>query len=469
MTSVRRRAVTRLAATALATALFAGGAVATAGSAAADENRNNVDGGGAVAVLGELETADKVRIRTRRGSYEVSGGLFSMDVENGGTIKTYCIDFGTKAQTGSTYQETGWSSSTLADKPVEAAKIHWILQNSYPQVDDLAALADKVGARKLTAEQAAAGTQAAIWHFSDGVDAKPANRNAAKLTAWLKKNAVELAEPDKPSLQLEPNQVSGMSGEQLGPVTVRTSADAVTVTTGPEAASQGVTVIDGDGQLIGDTTPVTDGTELFFDVPADAEDGTADFTASVTTTVPVGRAFTGLTETQTMILAGSSDSAVSATATGKWVKPTEEKRPSPAFTAKRDCVAGGVEVTATNEGDAPYQFELAGQSVEVAPGKSEPILVPVENKQAYEIVILDEDNETELASFTGVLDCENSPPEDAEEEDEPNNPTPDGDSENPNLAETGSDSNVGLIAGIAIALLALGGGAVFFLRKKARS
>ncbi|MDT9701872.1 LAETG motif-containing sortase-dependent surface protein [Streptomyces sp. P17] len=45
-----------------------------------------------------------------------------------------------------------------------------------------------------------------------------------------------------------------------------------------------------------------------------------------------------------------------------------------------------------------------------------------------------------------------------------NAPSPAGES---NLAETGADSNTGLIAGIAIALVAVGGGAVFFgLRKR---
>ena len=50
---------------------------------------------------------------------------------------------------------------------------------------------------------------------------------------------------------------------------------------------------------------------------------------------------------------------------------------------------------------------------------------------------------------------------------ESNVPSPNGDS---NLAETGANSNTGLIAGIAIALVAIGGGAVFFgLRRRGAS
>jgi TQXA domain-containing protein/LPXTG-motif cell wall-anchored protein len=468
MISVRRRVVSRLAATALATALFAGGAIATAGSAAADEN-NSARSGGATATLEGLKTHAKVKVEKKKGDTGVyNAGLFQMNVDGAGTIMTYCIDFDTGAVDGYKYKETGWDSSTLADKPVEAAKIHWILRNSYPQVNDLAALAAKVGATELTEEEAAAGTQAAIWHLSDGVTATPEDENAKILTTWLLDEALELAEPEQPSLELEPNQVGGIAGEQVGPVTVNTSADSVVVTVGAEAAAQGVTLIDGDGQLIGESTPVTNGTELFFDVPADAEDGEATFTASVTTTVPLGRAFTSLLkDTQTMILAGSTDSSVTASATGKWAAEDTDE-PLPTVTAKEDCVVGGVAVTVENKGTQDYVFELADQTKTIAPLGEDTIVVAVDNKQPYEIAV--DDGTPEGKIFKGVLDCAGEPPVDEPEEtEEPNEPTPDGDSDEPDLAETGSDSNVGLIAGIAIALLVLGGAAVFFLRKKTRS
>ncbi|NJP64894.1 thioester domain-containing protein [Streptomyces spiramenti] len=471
MISVRRGLVARLAATAVATALFAGGALATAGTAAADED-NSPRSGGATATLKKLETYDTVKVAHRGGSY--NAGLFTMDVDGGGTIKTYCIDFGTSAKTNHKYQETGWGNSSLAEKPEQAGKIHWILQNSYPQVDDLAGLAEKAGANSLTAEQAAAGTQAAIWHFSDNVDATPTNKDAEKLADWLRDSAQVVGEPEAPSLALEPNQVGAVAGEKAGPVKVRTSASGATVTTAPDAASQGVSVVDAAGNIV-DGTSVVDGTELFFDVPADAAPGSASLSASVSTPVSVGRVFTGInTVTQTMILAGSTESSVTAGATANWVE-AETEEPLPSVTASEDCVAGGVAVTVTNNGTQDYSFDLDGQELVVAPGESGTITVPVENKQGYEIVVFDEDGTTEIERFEGVLDCqsdsEGEGPEESTGDDEPesNEPTPDGDSEEPNLAETGSSSNVGMIAGIAIALLVAGGAAVLFFRKKAKA
>lgn len=468
MISVRRRVTSRLAATAVATALFAGGALATAGAAAADEGDGN-RGGGAKATLTELETFDTVEVQRGNRTSTYHAGLFSMEVEGGGTVKTYCIDFGTPALNGHAYQETGWSSSSLAENP-DAGKIHWILQNSYPKNDDLAALAETAGANELTAEQAAAGTQAAIWYYSDGVDASPTSDDAQALTDWLLANAEELPEPEKPSLELTPDRVGGLAGESLGPVTVNTNADSVVVTPDADAAGQGVSLVDGNGELITEGTPVPDGTELFFDVPADAEPGTASVTASVTTSVPLGRAFTGVsTKTQTMILAGSTGSSVEATAKAKW---SEGDEPAPSVTAQEDCVAGGVAVTVTNNGAADYEFTLNDETQTVGPGESGTITVPVDNKQAYDITVLDSDGETVLDQFTGVLDCEVAGPGDEGDKGEV---VPDGDGDEipsdsgPDLAETGSSTNVGLIVGIAAVLLLAGGAAVFFLRKKTAS
>lgn len=62
-----------------------------------------------------------------------------------------------------------------------------------------------------------------------------------------------------------------------------------------------------------------------------------------------------------------------------------------------------------------------------------------------------------------VSESESTPPADTSD----NAPSPAGES---NLAETGADSNTGLIAGIAAALVAVGGGAVFFgMRRRGAS
>ncbi|MDB1086762.1 thioester domain-containing protein [Streptomyces sp. ACA25] len=478
MISVRRRALTRLAATAAATGLLAGGAIATAGTAVADENVRN---GGATATLGGLETYDGVKV----GRQVVKAGLFTMDVHGGGTVKTYCIDFMTGAKTGYDYKEANWDATSLAGN-ADAGKIHWVLQNSYPRVDDLNALSETVGLKKtLTKEQAAAGTQAAIWKYSDNKDAQPTNKNAQQLTQWLLDNAVPVEQEPAPSLELDTLQVSGKpGGEPLGPVTVTTSAETVTVTPDASAAAQGVSLVDGEGNLVTDGTPVTNGTQLFFDVPEGAADGSTSFTATVTTKVLEGRAFTGMAAdpTQTMILAGSSDVSAKVEATATW----KSEGPNPTFDAREDCVDGGVEVVVNNSGDQPFDFTLDGNDYSVPAGGEQKVLVSVENKQEYRISIVGADGEELHEPFTGVLDCatggdegETEGGEGGKEIVEDNDPAPattggqgggeeeePAGSDDPNLAETGSSTSPGLIAGIAVALLVAGGGAMFFLRRK---
>ena len=43
----------------------------------------------------------------------------------------------------------------------------------------------------------------------------------------------------------------------------------------------------------------------------------------------------------------------------------------PSVTAADDCAGGGVDVTASNTGDAPFGFALAGVAVTVEPGRSQ--------------------------------------------------------------------------------------------------
>ncbi|MFD5318682.1 Cys-Gln thioester bond-forming surface protein [Streptomyces sp. NPDC127098] len=467
MILARKRATARLAATAIATSLMAAGALATAGTAAAEENPHN---GGATATLGGLDRDASGPIAvTHEGETDTyRGGLFTLRADDGGTLQTYCIDFTTATASNARYREVGWSESRLHNNP-DAGRIQWILQNSYPVVDSLA-LAEQAGVESLTDAEAGAGTQAAIWEFSDGVEADPESENAAALADWLTENAEEAAEPGA-SLTLTPNQVSGQPGNRLGPITVDTTADAVSVAPDPAAAEQGVTITDGAGNVITEDDPVTDGTELFFDVPADAEDGSASLTATATSQVPIGRAFTGIdVRTQTMILAGSSESSVSAGASANWAAPGT---PAVAVDAEEICAEGGVQVTVTNTGDVPFEFQLNGETVTVAPGTPEDILVPVENGQEYDISIANPIPGQQPFRFTGVLDCAPGGGEAPTPIDEENEPAPastgGGDTDEPDLAATGSDSNVGMITGIAVALLVVGGAGVFFMRRRTAS
>ncbi|MDT9690282.1 Cys-Gln thioester bond-forming surface protein [Streptomyces sp. P9(2023)] len=463
MFSVRRRGVARLAAATVVSGLVAAGAIAVAGPALAEGGADGT--GGATATLGKLTVFDTVKIK---GQGKVSAGLFEMQVTPGGVLQTYCIDLYTGAKTGQEYKEVGWDQSSLHNNE-NAGKIRWILQNSYPQVDKLDELAAKVGAKNLTKETAAAATQAAIWYFSDNVEAEPVNKDAQKLTAFLEKEAVNLEEP-KASLSLSPASVAGKSGERLGPITVDTNTGSAAVSLTP-GAPEGVKLVDKDGKVV---TNVAKGGQVFFDVPAGTPDGAAELQVQADTTVPIGRAFVSTkVKSQTLILAGTSTSSVNAKATATWAK----KGAIPAVTVEKNCAKGGLDVTASNEGDEDFTFEVKGQKVTIPGGQSKTVTVPLAEDEAYDFTITGPNFEK---NFKGVLDCKTATPGPLPSETpstEPSvstSPTPGtagGSSTGSttgggDLAETGGSSATPMIAGIAAVLVVLGGGAVFFLRKK---
>ncbi|MFF3779920.1 LAETG motif-containing sortase-dependent surface protein [Streptomyces sp. NPDC001933] len=456
----RRRGIARLAASVVASGLVMAGALVGAGGAVADEAPQHQ--GGAAAVLDGLKTFDRAVLHTGGKDQQLPAGLFEMTVDGGGKLKTYCIDIHNPTQDQAKYLETPWNQTSLGSNK-NAGKIRWILEHSYPQVDDLAALAKEAGTGPLTEKTAAAGTQVAIWRYSDNVKVDATDGQAEKLADWLEKNAVDQAEP-KASLALDPAAVSGKSGERLGPVTVHTNAGQVSVTP-PADAATGVKVTDKAGKPV---TAAANGAELYFDVPEGTADGSASLTVQATTSVPVGRAFAGVTKSQTMILAGSSESTVSATATGTWAK----KGAIPAVTAKKNCAKGGVDVTAANTGDEAFTFELAGVKHTIEAGKSETVTVPVAEDQAYDFTITGPGGFSK--TFKGVLDCKTSGSTTGGTDtqtggDKPAPATSGGSSTtggSGDLAETGGSSATPVIAGVAIALVVVGGGAVFLLRKR---
>ncbi|AVH58651.1 MULTISPECIES: Cys-Gln thioester bond-forming surface protein [Streptomyces] len=456
--SARRRGVARLAAGTLVSGLVAAVALATAGTAVADETPQSQ--GGATATIGDLKTYGSAVIHADGADSWVSAGLFEMSVDSGGMLQTYCVDLHNPTQQDAKYQETPWSGTSLNGNK-DAGKIRWILQNSYPQVNDLAALAKKAGVGSLTEKDAAAGTQVAIWRYSDGADVEAVDAPAEKLADYLYKSARNLAEP-KASLALEPAAVSGRAGERLGPVTVHTNADSVTVTPPSDATADGVKIVDENGKEI---TSAVEGSRLYFDVPIDSADGSSSLTVHASTTVPVGRAFTSETRSQTQILAGSSESMVTATATANWA----EKGAIPALSAEKNCAEGGVDITAANAGDEAFSFELMGIEYTIEAGTSQAVTIPLQEDQEYGFTINGPSGF--VKHFKGVLDCEvqgGTSDISTQTVSEPSPATVGGTSDGgTDLAETGSTSATPFIAGIAIGLVVIGGAAVLFVRKKA--
>lgn len=495
MTSVRGRTTGRLAAVAVTTGLCATGMAATAAPVAAvggPDKSVSGQGGGASATLNGLRIHDRAVIRSGGERQEISAGLFEMTVDGGGTLQTYGVDMLNPSQEQARYEEGQWKSSSLYGNR-NAGKIRWILEHSYPRVNDLQALAEAAGAKRLTPQTAAAGTQVAIWRLSEagprtsardgragtgkaGAHGEPLQVTASdpaaqKLANRLVKSARRMSEP-KASLTLHPAEVSGRNGERPGPVTVRTNAPAVTVAPDPHATSQGVRVVDKKGKPV---DSAVNGTQLYFQLPHDVDPGTASLTAQAATKIPVGRVFTragGRGKSQTQVLAGSSQSTVSSTAGVNWA----EDGPIPATRVEEDCAKGGVSITVDNSGDAPFPLRVGGQRREVREGDTATLTVPVREDQPYRIPVTGPHGYER--TFSGVLDCatsgavggldQRSAPARAER------PATVGGGDavmggSRDLAETGGSDNTPLIAALAAAFVAIGGAVLTVVRRRTTS
>lgn len=241
---------------------------------------------------------------------------------------------------------------------------------------------------------------------------------------------------------------------------MHTDADSVTVTPPADAVTSGVRIVGKNGM---DLTSAKNGSQIFFQIPEDAAAGSAEVAVQASTTVPVGRAFTSESRSQTQILAGSSESTVSATASATWA----DKGAIPALSAAEHCAGGGVDITAANEGDQPFTFELLGLEHTVPAGASQTVTIPLQEDQAYDFTItgpagLDK-------RFTGVLDCQtqgNETGDTTQTLSEPSPLTVGGTSAGTNLAETGASSVTPVITGVAVALVVIGGAALVLVQRR---
>ncbi|MGR6999510.1 thioester domain-containing protein [Yinghuangia aomiensis] len=119
-------------------------------------------------------------VKNTRGDVTLKGrGTIStelMVLSTGGPAEpellVYCIDLETQLQRNADYREGTWAESWLKDT-AKVAKINWVLNHSYPKVNDLDALAKSAGFKPnkgLSAEEAVEATQAAIRHYANGAD-----------------------------------------------------------------------------------------------------------------------------------------------------------------------------------------------------------------------------------------------------------------------------------------------------------
>lgn len=254
----------------------------------------------------------------------------------------YCVDVAADYRPGAPLMEQLWSQ---APRIAEVApQLNWVLRHSYPN-QSLATTAAGSGASYhdgLSAAEAIAATQAALWHYSDGVTLSAAEGTADEqadvmaLYSYLTGPANVGAAEDPPgSLTLKTAASTAKSGSRIGPITVSTSAASVELAL--DGPSQ-VRLVSADGDPV---TQAGDGDEVYVDVPAGTPAGSATVTASASATVTSGRIFApARTEpestTQTLVLATTTKKALTAEIEVSWTASppptTAPSTPPPATT-----------------------------------------------------------------------------------------------------------------------------------------
>lgn len=278
---------------------------------------------------------DSVRI----GGQAVPTSLLRLRLDNDAKeLLTYCVELDVDARPGARMIESEWSAypdraEVFAGQP---DKVLWILHNSYPNID-LAELGAMVGA-DLSQGEAIAGTQAAIWYFSNDVKIDGDNpADVSKLFAYLTGEAnTGVGEQPPVSLSITPDTVTDVApGQKAGPFTVTTTAGEVALTVEGPA---GIQIVDGTGQQVQPMDKdIFSVNEFWLTAPTAGAAGEAVIRATALATVETGRLFVGedndVNPTQTLIAASSTQTEAAAEAHASWLAAPSASTDQPAAAA----------------------------------------------------------------------------------------------------------------------------------------
>jgi TQXA domain-containing protein/LPXTG-motif cell wall-anchored protein len=279
-----------------------------------------------------------------QGSRNMQTTLFTLNIEGGNTLRAYCVEISVSVDPKRSMFESPWDEFPNPDSPFHAnrAHINWVLHHGFP-VKDLAELEQTLTEQGvelhngLDKKEAIAGTQAAVWHYSDGKDidrddpssARDAGSDADVLALYdylTGESNVGIEEP-APALKVSPETVSGEAGDRLGPFTVATTGEINEISA---ELPEGVTLTDADGNALA-AGDITDGTEIYVDVPAEAEAGSGAFSLNATAHLATGRLFVSegyqRKPAQSLIVASSEDTKLSAGATVEWAPAAQPTQP----------------------------------------------------------------------------------------------------------------------------------------------
>ena len=255
-----------------------------------------------------------------------------------GHIRAYCIELEVNIQYGSDLKVGGWKefpgNNKFKNDPNVQAKVAWIAQRSYPEVD-LAKVAEAAGVAGLTKEDAITATQAAIWHFTDDFnytgltkdDPTAAGRVEALYKYLTGEKNVGLQETAKPTVAIKGENGTFKAGDPVGPI--RFESNQATVKLANELKYE---LVDKDGKAV-DKNAVPTGTDLFLKVPADAPAGEQEFKVSATGSVYAGKLLISKDKrSQTIIIGSNKEVTVEASAVLKWNAVPKATTPAPSNT-----------------------------------------------------------------------------------------------------------------------------------------
>lgn len=251
-------------------------------------------------VSGDIVTASGLELRGRFGEerYDVWANILGLTPHGGEeTLVVYCIDIRTPLDTESPYAEGDWEESGVAN----LEEVRWVLLNGFPNVgaeELVEASGGEVNADWTdteVAEVAYAGTQAAVWHFTDGWDLLEDNpvkggnsgEDEAVLAIYehLTEDTGRVPDPSEFTVDLEGEESATFEDGRFGPYTVRSNAGPVTL--GAEGGR--LETEDGD-----EVETLDDGEEFWIVLDEDTSEITVSGTAAYD--LPVGRVFLATTD-----------------------------------------------------------------------------------------------------------------------------------------------------------------------------
>ncbi|HEU5471136.1 MAG TPA: thioester domain-containing protein [Actinophytocola sp.] len=288
--------------------------------------------------------------------------LIDLKLANGANLKVYCVQIRTDLDNSrEAMVEVPWEQFPDTGSPFarNSDRLNGVLHNGFP-VKSLAELTKALTAAGvrlsdgLSAEEAITATQAAVWHFSDGTDLNEADplvdldnraieQDVLALYRFLldDKNTGGAVAP-KATLEFSPAQSAGDPGTKIGPFTVATNGK---ITELAADVPDGVRIIDKAGNPV-DAKAIKNGSEIFFEVPADAAPGAGSVELTAEAQVATGRLFIGKggRAAQALIVAASDDSVVTATATATFGQDDVaagqvDENPEPQAAANQDDLA----------------------------------------------------------------------------------------------------------------------------------